>query len=86
MVACMAEELVGCCTDMAEAICVGGAARVEVGAGALLKVKGPPEGALTEPAHPKLLYLLTGTWLPSTSGRSFMHVYTLVMSKASKGC
>ena len=41
----------GCCTDMAEAICVGGAATVDVEAGALLKAKRPSKGASAEPAH-----------------------------------
>ena len=49
----------GCCTDMAEAIREKGAASIEMGAGALLKVKGPPKGALAEPAHQKLSYLPT---------------------------
>ena len=55
----MAGELVGCCNDMAEAICVGGAVAVDVEAGALLKVKGPPKGALAEPARRRLSDLPT---------------------------
>ena len=51
----------GCCTDMAEAICVGGAVAVDVEAGALLKVKGPLKGALAEPASQKVSDLPTHT-------------------------
>ena len=51
----------GCCTDMAEAICVGGAVAVDVEAGALLKVKGPLKGALAEPASQKVSELPTHT-------------------------